>query len=421
MGKSQILRFGARAFQASGTVCLLLVSVLGQVVQANVPLTRADIQALRNRVEYIPRGRAARAARLSDFLAVGDSLRTAASSLAELRFNDGSLARVGERATFRFVPNTRNFRLSNGTMLLLIPPGRGRSTIQTPSAVTGIQGSAVVVRHIESRDMTIVMALTNNPAGPMTITTAGCSNGQASGCAGGEQALYAGQMAVVQHNRIEVLDFDLRIFHQTSPLLDGLELDNLDADSPLGPELQAVRQETSEALESSPSFSEGTVINPVAISIDSTEEMASPQPWLLSPTHAGESDLTRARNVLVPTATLPNAEASQIPDDVAVPALPVSPQPDLMPEEPGTAPEPPVPSTPPALPTPPEQVRPEPTPTPNQPPPTPDPTPNQPATPNPPGSGPVPASPPPFTGGQDFPGQPPIDSPVDFAPPDKQP
>ncbi|MEO1068725.1 MAG: iron dicitrate transport regulator FecR, partial [Cyanobacteria bacterium J06638_6] len=95
-----------------------------------MPLTRADVETLHNRVEFIPRGRTPRAARVSDFLAVGDALRTARLSQADLRFNDGSLARVGERATFRFVPNTRNFRLTNGTVLLLIPPGRGRTNIQ---------------------------------------------------------------------------------------------------------------------------------------------------------------------------------------------------------------------------------------------------------------------------------------------------
>ena len=116
--------------KAAALVSLVSLVLMGLPAEASVPLTRADVEALRNRVELI-RGRTARAARTSDVLAIGDVLRTAASAQADLRFNDGSLARVGEQATFQFVPNTRNFRLSNGTLLLLIPPGRGRTNIQT--------------------------------------------------------------------------------------------------------------------------------------------------------------------------------------------------------------------------------------------------------------------------------------------------
>jgi FecR protein len=229
--------------------------------QANVPLTRADVDALLNRVELIPRGRPARAAQLSDYLGLGDALRTAAASRAELRFNDGSLARVGERATFRFTPNTRNFRLSNGTVLFLIPPGQGRTTIQTPNATTGIQGSAVVVRHIAGQDLTLVMALTNNPAGPMTITT---QDGGAS------SALYAGQMALVRPFSIEVVEFDLAAFYQTSDLVEGLGLDSQselgDADDPLA----AVRAETLQALaEQMPFSSQNAVLAPDFIRTDS--------------------------------------------------------------------------------------------------------------------------------------------------------
>ncbi|MEL7313964.1 MAG: hypothetical protein AAFN08_03320 [Cyanobacteria bacterium J06559_3] len=63
-----------------------------------------------------------------------DAIRTEETSRVDLRFNDGSLARIGEQATFRFIPNTRNFRLSNGTTLLLIPPGGFPSNIIVPTS-----------------------------------------------------------------------------------------------------------------------------------------------------------------------------------------------------------------------------------------------------------------------------------------------
>jgi acrosin len=263
---------------------------------------------------------------MSDVLAVGDALRTAAAAQADLRFNDGSLARVGERATFRFVPNTRNFRLTNGTVLLLIPPGRGRTNIQTPSAVTGIQGSAVVVRYIPDSDLTVVMALTNNPAGPMTITANSCG-GDSAACGATEYSLYGGQMALIQNNQVQVVEFDLPMFYQTSPLVEGLELDNPDADSPLGPDLEAVREEALEALEDQTPFSAEvvTLINPTVIGSDGTNQLSGEQPWMFFPSDSGVSPISILRGVLTPWDGL----------ITTIPSTPiVSPQPIQFPELP---------------------------------------------------------------------------------------
>ncbi|PSN19896.1 hypothetical protein C7271_04915 [filamentous cyanobacterium CCP5] len=230
---------------------------------ADVTLTRADVESLLNRVELIPRGRSARPARLSDFLALGDALRTAASSRAELRFNDGSLARLGERATFRFVPNTRNFRLSNGTVLMLIPPGRGRTTIQTPNTVTGIQGSALLVRYSEDSDMTVVMVLTENPDGPVTLTSGGQEHG-----------LLAGEMALVRGDFVEIFEFDLQHFYDTSSLVQGLHLDDSGYQSGADDPTDAVRAETTTALEAQEDFVAEATINPEVISLDGNQSVS---------------------------------------------------------------------------------------------------------------------------------------------------
>lgn len=227
--------------------------------RAEVALTRADIAATVNRVELLPRGQAPRPAQLTDHLGQGDSLRTAGSSQAELRFNDGSLARIGEYATFSFVPNTRSFHLSQGTFLLLIPSGLGRSTIQTPNVVAGVQGTALIARHIDSRDLSLIMALTNHPAGPVAITLPDGSQ---------EASLYAGQMALVQDNRVQIVEFDLEAFYQTSTLVQGLHLDNIyeaDDNDPIA----TVRRETTAALHEQPEFaSSGSFLNPNLIQID---------------------------------------------------------------------------------------------------------------------------------------------------------
>ncbi|MBD2097171.1 FecR domain-containing protein [Trichocoleus sp. FACHB-591] len=240
----------------------LTIGSFPRPADAKTPLTRAVIQALRNRVQLMQKSRPVRSARVSDAMAPGDALATARASLAELRFNDGSLARVGEQAVFRFVPNARTFQLSNGTMLLLIPPGRGPTGVRTPNAAAGIKGSALFVRYIPDTDTTLVGALTNNPQGPMVIYNRDASQ---------SQGLRAGQLAVIVKNRIEqVYDFDLNTFYETSDLVKGLNLTQKDAASPSDEAIAAVRAETVEALQGQSSFKNANVIeNPTFVRLPS--------------------------------------------------------------------------------------------------------------------------------------------------------
>jgi len=227
-------------------------------------LTWARIDFLRNRVQLVPQDQRGRRANISDVLSVGDSLRTARASRAELRFNDGSLARIGERATFRFTPNTRNFQLNNGTILLLIPPGRGRSTIQTPNAVTGIQGSALFVRYIPETDTTIVGALTNNPSGPMVLFNRDGTE---------QQALRANEIGVIQGDQItELYEFDGTLFWQSSGLAEGFNYLSDSASSGSSDQLDGVRQEIREAISSQDRLSgESVITNPETFAAPSTD------------------------------------------------------------------------------------------------------------------------------------------------------
>ncbi|MEM6519016.1 MAG: FecR domain-containing protein, partial [Cyanobacteria bacterium P01_C01_bin.70] len=226
--------------------------------------------------ELLPESGTARSATLSDRLNLGDAIRTATNSRADLRFNDGSLARIGERATFWFVPNTRNFRLSNGTALFLVPPGRGPSTIETPGVVTGIQGTAILIRHIAAAPVsespvqdwgassaagrTIVMALTNNPGGPVRVELA---NGQTA-------ALVAGQMAIAADGTIEVFEFDLQLFYETSLLVEGLYLD--DPNYPdTGLPIDSVRQETLDGLLQQAVFVGDTVLSSDVVNVEGVD------------------------------------------------------------------------------------------------------------------------------------------------------
>ncbi|MEL7354321.1 MAG: FecR domain-containing protein [Cyanobacteria bacterium P01_A01_bin.116] len=262
---------------AIGLASTLSIFLLPRPATANEPLEWARVDFLRNRVQLIPSQEKARRARISDILGIGDSLRTARSSRAELRFSDGSLARIGERATFRFTPNTRNFQLNNGTVLLLIPPERGRTTIQTPNAVTGIQGSALFVRYISDTDTTIVGALTNNPNGPMVLFNRDGTE---------QQALRANEIGVIQGDQItQLYEFDSALFWQSSGLADGFNIN--DRSSTGSDELDAVREEIREAISSQGSFdSEDAVENPKEFSLPPLPDEPSTQ------SDAGSADIS---------------------------------------------------------------------------------------------------------------------------------
>ena len=233
-------------------------------VRQEQPLSWARIDFILNEVQFVPRRARARTARIADVLGIGDALRTLSEGNAELRFNDGSEVRIGELATFRFTPNTRNFQLTDGTALFLIPPERGKTTIQTPNAVTGIQGSALFVRYIEATDTTIVGALTDNPDGPMVLYTEDGTQ---------QRALYSNQVGVVEGDRItEVYDLDARMFWETSGLAETFDYKE---DAGSADELDGVRREIREAIDSQEEFEGDNIVeNPEKFSRPDTEAQA---------------------------------------------------------------------------------------------------------------------------------------------------
>ncbi|MBW4567930.1 MAG: FecR family protein [Tolypothrix carrinoi HA7290-LM1] len=238
---------------------LLVIGVWGITVvslpleaSATTPLTRAEIEKIRNLVQLKPKNRQQRPARSSDAMFPGDGVSTGRASLAELRFNDRSLARVGEQAVFQFLPKTRNFKLSNGTVLLLIPPKQGRTRIQTPNAAAAIRGSALFVRYDEQTDTTVVGALTNSGIE--------VSNKDASQ----SRVLEAGQMLVIVKNRIQGLyEFDLRNFYERSDLVRGLDLARKTGEPSPDPAIAQVQEETTAALAAQkPITGAGVIENP---------------------------------------------------------------------------------------------------------------------------------------------------------------
>ena len=198
-------------------IAFIPVSIPGNAL-AQTPLKRATITNLRNWVRLKPKTAKLRKAKQHDIFTPGDLLATGRFSFAEFRFNEGTLARMGGRAIFRFVPRTRKFILRKGTVLLLIPPGQGRTQVRTPNVRTGIRGSALFIRYDEARNQTIVGALTDSGIEVSDL------DGEFS------QVLNAGQIVVIGDGQEpESYNFDLAKFYETSPLSKGILEGNVGA------------------------------------------------------------------------------------------------------------------------------------------------------------------------------------------------
>jgi hypothetical protein len=254
---------------------------------AQIILDRATIATIRNRARLMPQNQAARPAKPSDTMNPGDSLATAAASTADLRFNDNSLARLGEQTVFRFAPRTRALDLANGTVLLLVRPGSGGTSVRTPNAAAGIRGSALFVRYIPATNTTLIGAL----------TTSGITafNGEATQ----RIELKGGQMAAIVGDRIEgVYYFDLAEFYQTSTLVKGLDLTATHTASDDDPTLAAVRVEIAAALAAQ-----------------------SPRNGAATPLNASFVLLPVPRQQDFPEATIPTVDFEFSPDSVSADAI----------------------------------------------------------------------------------------------------
>ena len=296
---------------------------LPQQARAETALNRAVVQKLNNLVQLIRQNNAAHPARVSDTMTPGDALSTGRSSLAELRFNDGSLARVGEQAIFRFMPKTRNFKLSNGTLLLLVPPGRGTTDVWTPNATAAIRGSALFLRYIPETATTVVGALTNSN---IEVSNQGASQ---------RQVLQAGEMVVIIKDRIEALyKFDLKTFYETSDLVQGLDL-NKKSGIATDRAIAQVQAETSAALAAqSPIPDAEAIVNPTFVRRSDTDR-SSVQTISGAKNDSNFNSVTEFINNSETTSNLNNQKPS--PSNTAPPASVPSvsnqlPQPTVNPE-----------------------------------------------------------------------------------------
>ncbi|WP_052049512.1 FecR domain-containing protein [Leptolyngbya sp. KIOST-1] len=244
---------------------MLLAVVSGAAIaspaMAEVPWAWAKLRTSTNQVNLLTASGSSRPAAIDDCFCPGETLNTSQRSKAEVLFNDGSLTRIGERASVRFWPNTRRLLLNQGTAAVFVPPNQGRTTVQTPNATVGLNSTAVVVRYVPSRQLTLVMALATSPTGPVLVTT---------GETGQELALQGGQIAFIGGGSWQIVEFDLLEFYQTSDLMAGLRLDDPNYRPPTNEPLAALRPSLLQALNQQAPFDAGNSILDPALITDLT-------------------------------------------------------------------------------------------------------------------------------------------------------
>jgi FecR protein len=173
-----------------------------------------------------------------------DFLKTGTSAWAKLHFNEGTLFRVNPNAKFWFLPNTRSFQLQHGLILSMIQPEQGITTILTPTANIATFGTALIVRHDQTQETTLIGALTHESSRPIFVNN---PKGE------GRVKLLAGQQVEITKGVVgSVEDFNLPAFYRAcelSAILDPAQAE-LAAQEP--PEVQAplkvIRAETAKAL-----------------------------------------------------------------------------------------------------------------------------------------------------------------------------
>ncbi len=302
---------------------------------AEVPFSWAEIGAAANQVELISATGHRQSASPLDCLCPGHTLSTQGLSQAELRFNDGSLARVGERAQLQFLPATRRIRLNQGTALFFVPPEQGRTLIETPNAIAGLQNTGVVVRYVPDRNLTLVMALSNPATGPVAVTT---------NPLGQEGLIYAGQMALVSDAGLQIVEFDLLEFYRTSRLVQGLDIPGSPhLERPGDPIAQLRPNLVSAIAEQQPFSGPSAILDPGLINpARANPTLSGPNPGLPSPANPVQpgEDLQNPSKlppgvVMPPSAMPPTPEtpsdpllnAPTSPGNPVTPAVPVAPEP----------------------------------------------------------------------------------------------
>ena len=122
----------------------LLSLALAGATQAATPYTQATVTRTENQVSFgVVKGDRSetREAAAQDVVKANNFLLSESESRAELKYDDGTIVRIGQNTIFTFEANSRTLNLKKGTFVFFIPKGQGGGTIKTPSLTAAITGT----------------------------------------------------------------------------------------------------------------------------------------------------------------------------------------------------------------------------------------------------------------------------------------
>ena len=124
------------------TPCRALAVIIAVSVAADLAVAReATVSVAKGKVT-VGEGQAAG---VGAKVAENQAVRTGGGSYAELKFSDGSIARLGPNSVFRFSKSS-NFIVDAGEGLFSFAKGKGGFTVSTPSLNASILGTTVDVK-----------------------------------------------------------------------------------------------------------------------------------------------------------------------------------------------------------------------------------------------------------------------------------
>jgi hypothetical protein len=89
------------------------------------------------------------AATLNQPVTRDNAIITGDKSRVEMKFNDGSVVRLGQFTVFSFKEGTRDINLKQGSALMNVPPGMGRTNIKAAAVTAAITGTTVLFQAFE--------------------------------------------------------------------------------------------------------------------------------------------------------------------------------------------------------------------------------------------------------------------------------
>ncbi len=164
------MKLKMRAVFAQGTLrsaalpgALTAIALLSlATVHAATPYRQATVTRTQNQVKYgeVKGERSElRPASVDDVVRASNFLQTETDSRAELKYDDGSLVRIGQNTVFSFEAITRTLSLNKGSMIFYVPKGSGGANVKTPSLTAAITGTIgkVALRYIAIIEGSIIL------------------------------------------------------------------------------------------------------------------------------------------------------------------------------------------------------------------------------------------------------------------------